>query len=217
MHLSDNQPSVQIVLLCLLAADTQLIKGFVRPSVCWSPAWVDKWGNKCFLIFFAHVWVCSGVGVWMGAGRPCPPVRPVCCSVSLLFNPLGRNDWVKKCKDEHFCPAWVYGSGRGCERRLYACQPIHSDIVTLQYLFKQVTWGHNTAQTHTQIITIAASKMRVFVLINSIIMDQMGDGTDGLINRPTEGLTEDKASYRVTCPQLKTSLNKNECMNEWTR
>ena len=157
--------------LPFLAADTQLIKGFVRPSVCWSPAWVDKWGNKCFLIFFAHVWVCSGVGVWMGAGRPCPPVRPVCCSVSLLFNPLGRNDWVKKCKDEHFPPAWVYGSGRGCERRLYACQPIHSDIVTLQYLFKQVTWGHNTAQTHTQIITIAASKMRVFVLFNSIIMD----------------------------------------------
>ena len=99
---------------------------------------------------------------------------------------------------------------------MYACPPISSVIVTLQYLFKQVTWVHNTDQTHThtQIITIAASKMRVFVLINSIIMDQMGDGTDGLINRPTEGLTEDKASYRVTCPQLKTSLNKNECMNE---
>ena len=91
----------------------------------------------------------------------------------------------------------------------YHCRPIRSDIVTLQYLFKQVTWGHNTTQTHTQIITIAASKMRVFVLFNSIIMDQPRDGTNG----PTEGLTEDKASYRVKCPQLKTSLNKNECMN----
>ena len=90
--------------------------------------------------------------------------------------------------------------------------PTH--IVTLQYLFKRVTWGHNTAQTITQIITIAASKMHVFVLFNSIIMDQPRDGTDGPTNRPTKGLTEVKASYRVTCPQLKTSLNMNECMNE---
>ena len=80
---------------------------------------------------------------------------------------------------------------------------------------KQVTRGHNIvadgwagacnphphprpphSHSNTQIITTAASKMRVFALFNSII-------TDGRTNGRTNGRT-DKASYKVACPQLNT-------------
>jgi len=63
-----------------LVADTQLYKRLC-PSVRWSVGpsvgndRVEKLKNKRFT-YFLCVFVCVlGVGVWMGVGRPCPPVR----------------------------------------------------------------------------------------------------------------------------------------------
>ena len=53
------------------------------------------------------------------------------------------------------------------------------------------------AHSQTQTSSAAASKMCVFALFNLIITDQW-------TNRPTD-LWTDIASYRVTCPKLKTN------------
>ena len=56
---------------------------------------------------------------------------------------------------------------------------------------------HPHTPARTEIIAMAASKMCVFALFNLIITDQW-------TNIPTD-LWTDIASYRVTCPKLKTN------------
>jgi len=60
-----------------LVADTQLYKRLcpsVRPSIG-SGHRVEKWGNERFRYFLCMFECWGWVGVWMGVGCPCPPVR----------------------------------------------------------------------------------------------------------------------------------------------
>jgi len=84
---SNPQATGVTVFLAFLVAETQLYKRLrlsVRPLV--SPLvrhghQVEKWGNErfryCLCMFECWGWV----GMWMGAGCPCPPVP----TIALLY------------------------------------------------------------------------------------------------------------------------------------
>ena len=62
-----------------LVSDTQLYKRLC-PSVCWSVSlfvMIELKSEKTNVLdtFSVHLCVGVGIGLWMGAGRPSPPVR----------------------------------------------------------------------------------------------------------------------------------------------
>ena len=76
-----------------LVADTQLYKRLcpsVSPSVRWSIRQHESKSGKMsvfenFLRMFECEW---GIGVWMGVGRPCPPIRNDIVTPRRLFNEI---------------------------------------------------------------------------------------------------------------------------------
>ena len=77
-HYSFIVGNLKCLFFSFLVADTQLYKTIVRPSVRPSVRHghrVEKWENERFR-FFLCMFECEGwVGVWIGVGCPCPPVR----------------------------------------------------------------------------------------------------------------------------------------------